>query len=82
MRIIPRSSEIMDYGTRQLFSGLRRGNVGASGLGTALVVLAWMREHRAPLKERLYATNLREGETLRIRLVRDGVVEDETDVSG
>ncbi|CAN5275156.1 MAG: hypothetical protein ACR2JP_03245 [Acidimicrobiia bacterium] len=70
------------FGIQQLFSGLRRGSPGLSGIGAALALIGWMRDRRGPSKERLYARNLREGETLKVRLVRGGAVVDETDVVG
>ena len=71
-----------DYGSQQLFSGLRTGNSTASALGTALLVLSWMRNHRPPARELLYVANLSKGETIRIRLVDDDGEGEETEVTG
>ncbi|MET0830938.1 MAG: hypothetical protein ABWY62_01055 [Acidimicrobiia bacterium] len=71
-----------DYGSQQLFSGLRTGNSTASALGTALLVLSWMRNHRPPARELLYVANLNKGETLTVRLVGDDGEIDEAEVTG
>lgn len=73
---------IRALGVQQLLSGLRRGSSGGAGLGAALVLLGWMREHRRPAKERIYSRRLREGETMKIRLMRGATPSDETDVVG
>jgi hypothetical protein len=77
-----RSRSMSEYGSQQLFSGLRTGNSTASALGTALLVLSWMRNHRPPARELLYAANLSKGETLTVRLVDDEGEVDEVEVTG
>ncbi len=69
-------------GIQQLLSGLRRGSSAAAGFGAALVLLGWMRDHLRPAKERIYSRRLREGEMVKIRLVRGTTPTDETDVAG
>ena len=56
-------------GARVLAGGARRGNGVLSGLGTALLVVGWLRRRAKPRKRLLYARTLRGGEVLRIRLV-------------
>lgn len=75
-------SLLTSYGSRQLFSGLRRGNTGAAGVGAALLLVGVLRDRRRPRKRLLYARNLSEGEAVRIRLLRGTSVVDETDVEG
>ena len=82
MRLPLPTRSMSSLGTQQLFSGLRNGNSAASALGTALLVLSWMRDHRPPAKELLYAANLRPGEVLRVRLVRDDGEVDDAEVVG
>jgi hypothetical protein len=77
-----RSRSMSEYGSQQLFSGLRTGNSTASALGTALLVLSWMRNHRPPARELLYVANLSKGETLTVRLVDDEGEVDEVEVTG
>ncbi|MDQ3782238.1 MAG: hypothetical protein M3349_04780 [Actinomycetota bacterium] len=69
-------------GVQQLLSGLRRGSSAAAGFGAALVLLGWLRDHRRPAKERIYSRRLREGETLKVRLMRGKTPTDETDLVG
>ena len=59
--------KLLRTGTRALAGGARRGNAGLAGLGTALLVIGWMRRRRRPQREMLYARTLRPGEGLRIR---------------
>jgi hypothetical protein len=58
-------------GARALAGGARRGSPGLAGLGTALVILGWMRRHRRPRRELLFARTLRPGDAWRIRLLPD-----------
>jgi hypothetical protein len=63
---------LLRTGARALAGGARRGNPGLAGLGTALLIVGWMRRRRRPKREILYARALRPGEGLRIRaLTRD-----------
>lgn len=82
MRLLRPPRSLAEYGSRQLFSGLRTGSAGASGLGTALLVLSWLLDHRRPARELVYAGTLRPGEGLSIRLVRGDTLVDETEVVG
>jgi hypothetical protein len=61
--------DLLRFGARTLAGGARRGNPGLAGLGTALLVLGWMRRRRRPGRDLLYARTLRPGEALRIRML-------------
>jgi hypothetical protein len=63
-------NRLFDEGLRQLFGGARRGRPVMTGFGTALALFAWLRQRRAPAKERLWATNLSEGESVQITFRR------------
>lgn len=72
------SMDLLRTGARALAGGARRGNPGLAGLGTALLVLGWMRRRRRPKREILFARTLQPGEALRIRLLgRDQEAESE-----
>jgi hypothetical protein len=58
---------LLRTGARTLAGGARRGNPGLAGLGTALLIVGWMRRRRRPKREILYSRTLRPGEGLRIR---------------
>jgi hypothetical protein len=62
---------LLRTGARALAGGARRGNAGLAGLGTALLIVGWMRRSRRPKREILYARTLRPGEGLRIRALTD-----------
>ena len=74
-------SRLLGFGLRQLFGGARRGQPSVAGLGAALSIIGWLRRRRHG-KDLLYVRNLREGETVSIRLVRGRTVVDETEVEG
>gem|GEM_PF-1520701 len=61
--------DLLRTGARALAGGARRGNPGLAGLGTALLLLGWMRRRRRPNRELLFARTLRPREALRIRLL-------------
>ncbi|MBM3695030.1 MAG: hypothetical protein FJW79_03735 [Actinobacteria bacterium] len=63
--------DLIRSGARALAGGARRGNPGVAALGTALLLVGWMRRRRGPRRRLLYARTLRPGEALRIRLVGD-----------
>ena len=63
---------LLRAGARTLAGGARRGNPGLAGLGTALLVVGWMRRRRGPRRRLLYARTLRPGDALRIRLIDPG----------
>ncbi len=75
-------TRFMSWGVRQFFGGVRRGNSGAAGLGAAISILGWLRSRSGPKKEMLYAANLAEGETLKIRYLHGRTVVDETEIEG
>lgn len=64
--------DLLRTGARTLAGGARRGNPGLAGLGTALLLVGWLRRRRGPQRRLLYARTLRPGEALRIRLVDPG----------
>ncbi|MGD2052194.1 MAG: hypothetical protein PVI35_06940 [Acidimicrobiia bacterium] len=72
----------LSFSLRQLFGGARRGRPLMTGLGGVLTVLAVARRFSRPQRTLLYSRTLREGETIRLRLVRGGDVVADTEVAG
>ncbi len=58
-------------GWRALTGGLRRGQPGLAGLGTAAVILSAIRKRRGPAKERIYRQTIKEGQIVELRVVHD-----------
>lgn len=75
-------TSFLGWGIRQFFGGVRRGSAGAAGLGAAISILSWVKSRSGPDKELLYAANLSEGETLKIRFLQGRTVVDETEIEG
>lgn len=75
-------TRLMTYGIRQMFGGARRGQPYMAGLGAAITIISYLRSRGQPSTAPIYRRRLREGETLKIRLVRGQMVIDETDVEG
>lgn len=59
------------FGWRALTGGLRRGQPGLAGLGTAMLIVNAIRKRRAPGKQRIYRQTIRQGETVEFRVVSD-----------
>ena len=76
-----RAKKLLNLGARQLFGGARRGQPGIAGLGTALTIIGWMRMRRKG-KELIYSRKLKDGETIKIRLLRGKTLVDETELEG
>jgi hypothetical protein len=75
-------NRLLSEGLTYLFRGARRGQAPLASLGTALAIIGFLRDRRKPPKELVYARNLKDGESIRIRLVRGGTMVDERDVQG
>lgn len=75
-------NRLMALGLRQMFGGMRRGQTPLAALGAAMSVVGWLRQRSGPKRELIYAKNLKEGQALKIRLVRGETVVDETEVRG
>lgn len=73
---------LMVWGLRRLLGGVQGGRSATAGLGAAALLLGYMRSHREPARERIFATNLREGEGLRIRFLSEDQVVGETEIQG
>lgn len=65
----------LSRGLNFLFGGARRGQTGLAGLGAVMTIVGWLRRRRGPDRELLWAKNLKDGETVKIRLVRGEVVD-------
>ncbi len=75
-------TQFVSWGVTRMFRGLREGRPGLAGVGAAVAMIAWLRGRRPPARERIYGTNLSEGETIKIRFLRGETVVDETEVVG
>jgi len=62
-------------GLRYLFGGMRRGQTGLAGVGAAMTVVGWLRRRAAPKRELLWAKNLKDGQAVKIRMVRGEIVD-------
>lgn len=76
-----RARSLAAFGVRQLFGGARRGQPGVAGLGAALTLIGWLRSRRRG-RELIYARTLKDGETVKIRLVRGSATVDDTEAGG
>ncbi len=65
-----------------LFRGARRGQSPLAALGAAMSIIGWLRSRRGPAKELVYSRNLRDGEALTVKLLRNGAVASEQTVEG
>lgn len=70
------------HGLRFLFGGARRGQTGLAGLGAVMSLVGWIRRRSGPQRELLWAKNLKDGETVRIKMVRGEIVGIDTDSEG
>jgi hypothetical protein len=68
-------SSLLTNGLRYLFGGARRGQTGLAGVGAAMTIVGWLRRRAAPKRELLWAKNLKNGETVKVRMVRGEVVD-------
>ena len=69
------------FGVRQLFGGARRGQPGLTALGAAITI--WGLSRKLARGERqIYSRELKEGETIRIRMWRGDSVVNDVDVPG
>ena len=67
-------NRMLRNGLHYLFGGARRGQSGLAGLGAAMSIYGWLRQRRGPERELLWARNLKDGETVKIKMVRGEVV--------
>ncbi len=70
------------YGVARLFAGARQGRPGMAGLGAAIGLIGWLRSRGEAGETLVYRRILQEGETIRVRLVRDSAEIDDTTVEG
>jgi len=70
------------YGVARLFAGARQGRPGMAGLGAAIGLIGWLRSRGEVGETLVYRRVLKEGETIRVRMVRDSTLVDETSVEG
>ncbi len=72
----------VSFGVRQLFGGARRGQPVVAALGAAVSIWGLFRRLNDRERKPVYTRELKEGESLRIRMFRGESIVDETDVSG
>jgi hypothetical protein len=68
-------NRLLTNGLRYLFGGARRGQSSLAGLGAAMTIAGWLRRRRGPERELLWARNLKDGESVTIKMVRGEVVD-------
>jgi hypothetical protein len=75
-------NKLLANGLTYLFRGARRGQAPLSGVGAAMAIVGIVRNRRRPDRELIYARNLKDGEAVRVRLMRGSTVVDEQEVEG
>lgn len=70
----------VSFGVRQLFGGARRGQPVVAALGAAVSIWGLFRRLSDRDQKPVYTRELKEGESLRIRMFRGESVVDETDL--
>jgi hypothetical protein len=75
--------DLLSFSLRQFFRGARRGQPFVTGLAGLLAAVAVARRFSGKGgRTLLYSRTLREGETLRLRLVREDEVVADAEVTG
>ena len=69
----------ISFGVRELFGGARRGQPVVAALGAAVSIWGLFRRLSDRDQKPVYTRELKEGESLRIRMFRGESVVDETD---
>lgn len=70
--------QIFSFGVRQLFGGARKGQPIVTALGAAITIWGLFRKLARPNKP-VYSRKLRDGETIRINMLRGEAVADAGD---
>ncbi len=73
---------LLSFSLRHLFGGARRGQPLVTGFAAVLTVFSLVRRFRSVGKTLVYSRTLREGETIRLRLLRGDEVVAESEVTG
>ena len=75
-------TKLVRNGLTFVFRGARRGQSPLAALGAAMSVVGWFRSRRGPERELIYSRTLKDGETVTVKLLRDGSVASEQTVEG